>query len=152
MDPGAKVPWHGPVMQTALFLALERFLATDADVILLFAGSSRKRFGIKFKADLIQRRTAVDLSETLGAPSIGLHVENRFRIVVFGPHPTAFLYRKRDDQQDVEFEALQQLTASLRAVHLVITGDTCSSSTHLRLGSLANCGQFLGRGKLQKAA
>ncbi|CAD6899010.1 unnamed protein product [Tilletia controversa] len=121
MPPSAKISWHGPTTQAAFDLALERILATDTELILLLAGSNRERFGIHFKKHLIEKKESVDLTEVLGALSISLKIQNRFRIVVFGPHPAACC--KRSSSDDMAFEALHQLTASLRAVHFVITGE-----------------------------
>ncbi|KAL9939860.1 hypothetical protein V8E36_001677 [Tilletia maclaganii] len=63
MDPDATVPWRSQAVFEHTFQAT---LSTNADVVVIAAGSNRERFGVMI-AEQLKDKSVVDISNVLGA-------------------------------------------------------------------------------------
>ncbi|KAL9931519.1 hypothetical protein V8E36_009684 [Tilletia maclaganii] len=109
MAPEALVPWTA---QSAF----------EDGFGVLMAANPNVRFGVMQQEEL-RSPDILDLTSTLGAPSIALQLGGKQRIVVFGPHPSAaYMHDQVAGAADFEIRAFEQLQRSFNAVDIILTG------------------------------
>ncbi|KAE8220719.1 hypothetical protein CF319_g5797 [Tilletia indica] len=117
MPSSTKVPYRGEKTTKMFESGFAWSLATNISIYILFGGSNKYRFAITHKAEL---QHAVDMGSTLAAPSIGIQLEGRWRIFLFGPHPCAasceFPVLKKLPLHTAAFQALHRLAAAIEFI------------------------------------